>query len=137
MRNPQKNILKKAFGEFKVMTSKQIGDYGENAAAAYLRYKGCEILKRNFSIRGGEIDIIAVDNEDRYIFAEVKTRRRTDYGAAAEFVDTHKRERIKRTALAFLGRDDVDMRFDVIEVYYGIALNKITVTKINHIKNAF
>ncbi|MDY3032162.1 MAG: YraN family protein [Clostridia bacterium] len=119
------------------MNTKQIGDYGENAAAAYLEYKGYEIVKRNYRIRNGEIDIIARDTNGTLVFAEVKTRSRTDYGLAAEYVDAKKRERLIRTALIFTGRDDIDMRFDVVEVYYSVENGGIKLTRINHIKNAF
>lgn len=119
------------------MTTKQIGDYGENVAAAYLEYKNYEILNRNYRIRGGEIDIIARDKNECVVFVEVKTRTRTDYGLAMEYVNTKKQERIKSTAIKYTGRSDISMRFDIIEVYYEIISNKINVTKINHIKNAF
>ncbi len=120
------------------MNTKNIGNYGEGAAAAYLEYKGYSIVKRNFRIRGGEIDIIAKDEDGRLIFVEVKTRSRTDYGAAAEYVNTSKRERLIKTALAFTGRADIDMRFDIIEVYYSATLaGNAKITRINHIKNAF
>lgn len=120
------------------MNTKSIGDYGEKVAAEYLEDNGYIILKRNFRIRGGEIDIIAKDEDGRVIFAEVKTRSRIDYGTAAEYVTASKRERLIRTALAFTGRADIDMRFDIIEVYYTSEVdNSMKITKINHIENAF
>ena len=119
------------------MTKKQIGNYGEATAAEYLVQKGLQIIKRNYRIRNGEIDIIAKAPDGRIIFAEVKTRSSTEYGFGADFVDFRKQERIKRTALNFTGRDDIDMRFDVIEVYYEVLNKQIIVTKINHIENAF
>ena len=51
------------------MTVKEIGDYGERVAAAYLKYKGYDVLQQNYRIRGGEIDIVAKDTEERYVFA--------------------------------------------------------------------
>lgn len=119
------------------MIPKCIGDFGENAAAAYLRSKDYTIVKRNFRIRGGEIDIIARDEEERLIFVEVKTRSRTDFGTAAEYVTAAKKERLYKTAMAFAGRADIDMRFDIIEVYYSVIDGRAKLTRINHIKNAF
>ena len=119
------------------LNTRQIGNYGESAAAKLLENKGCKILKRNFCIRGGELDIIAQDKDGRYIFAEVKTIKNTDYGMACEYVTPKKQERIIKTAVAFTGRTDVDMRFDVIEVYYKSVNGKIVITNINHIENAF
>ena len=56
------------------MTRKEIGDLGEDFTARYLEERGCEILCRNFRIRGGEIDIIAKKGELLHI-VEVKSRK--------------------------------------------------------------
>lgn len=58
----------------KVFTSKtqQIGELGENIATQYIQNKGFSIVKRNFTCRWGEIDIIAFSHET-YHFIEVKT----------------------------------------------------------------
>ena len=118
------------------MTTKQIGDFGENEACKFLEKNGITVLKRNYHERGGEIDIIAKDGET-VVFAEVKTRISKEYGAPAEFVDYRKQEKIIRTAVSFLGADDINMRFDVIEVMYKPQGEKLLVTEINHIKGAF
>ena len=118
------------------MTTKQIGDFGENEACKYLEERNIKVLKRNYHERGGEIDIIAKDGET-IVFAEVKTRISKDYGTPAEFVDYKKREKIVKTAISYLGADDVDMRFDVIEVMYKPKGETAVVTEINHIKDAF
>lgn len=118
------------------MTTKQIGDFGENEACKYLESQGMRVLKRNYHERGGEIDIIAKD-KDTIVFAEVKTRISKDYGTPAEFVDYKKQEKILKTAISYLGTDDVDMRFDVIEVMYKPKGEELFVTEINHIKEAF
>ncbi len=118
------------------MTTKQIGDFGENEACKFLESNGIKVLKRNYHERGGEIDIIAKDGET-IVFAEVKTRISKDYGTPAEFVDYKKREKIVKTAIAYLGTDDINMRFDVIEVMYKPKGDALLVTEINHIKEAF
>ena len=41
------------------MDRKELGYFGEKVVAYYLEKKGYVILKRNFCIKGGEIDIIA------------------------------------------------------------------------------
>lgn len=116
------------------MTSKEIGDFGENKACEFLENAGIQIIKRNYRCRMGEIDIIARDG-DTIVFAEVKTRITKNFGAPAEYVDFRKQEKIIKTALFYTGRDDIDMRFDVIEVMYRKA--GMEVLEINHIKNAF
>lgn len=118
------------------MTTKEIGNFGENKASEYFEEHGITVLKRNFHARVGEIDIIAKDG-DTIVFAEVKTRSSKKFGTPAEFVDAKKQEKIVKTAVYYLGRDDIDMRFDVIEVMYQIEKEELKVTEINHIKNAF
>ena len=118
------------------MTTKEIGDFGEEIASRFLEKKGISVLKRNYRCRTGEIDIIARDG-DTIVFCEVKTRLSKAYGTPAEFVDFRKRQRITGAALYYLGRDDVDIRFDVIEVMYRAAGDVLAVTEINHIESAF
>ncbi|MBQ7793337.1 MAG: YraN family protein [Clostridia bacterium] len=119
------------------MTEKrQIGDFGESAAAAYLEKKGLKILKRNYYCRVGEIDIIAADG-DTVVFVEVKTRRSARFGRASEFVDWKKQQRIIKTALYYIGSADRAIRFDVVEVYYHEVGENLVADSINHIENAF
>lgn len=118
------------------MTTKEIGDFGEEMACSFLENQGIKVLKRNFHARCGEIDIIAKD-DDTIVFAEVKTRLSKNYGTPSEFVDYKKQEKIIQTALYYLGNDDTDMRFDVIEVMYKFSGDAMVVTEINHIKSAF
>ena len=52
-------------------------------------------------------------------FAEVKLRRTAHFGAAREFVDLRKQERLRATASMFLEEHETALqpRFDVIEIY--------------------
>ncbi|MBO5059422.1 MAG: YraN family protein [Clostridia bacterium] len=118
------------------MTAKEAGVFGETKACEFLEKNGVAVLKRNFHCRMGEIDIIAKDG-GTIVFVEVKTRASKAYGTPAEFVDFKKQEKITKTALYYLGRDDADMRFDVIEVMYRVCGDVFCVTEINHIKSAF
>ena len=119
------------------MTDKRkIGRLGEEAAALYLIKKGYTIRERNYWLPIGEIDIIAIDKDGCTVFVEVKTRKNSDYGYASEFVDAKKQQKLTRTAEAYCGRD-IYMRFDIIEVYYKLTDNRMQITEINHIENAF
>lgn len=51
---------------------KIIGRIGEDIATEYLKNKGFEIVERNFSIRYGELDIVA-KKDKKLFFVEVKT----------------------------------------------------------------
>ena len=115
------------------MTDKQdIGNFGEDAAAEYLKEKGYNVIQRNFRCKTGEIDIICV-KDGCTVFVEVKTRKNSLYGSAAEFVNYSKQVKIKRAAMYFIKNADADMRFDIIEVYHKGG----KITEINHIEDAF
>ena len=117
---------------------KDIGQTGEIIAADYLKELGYTILKTNYRIRTGEIDIIAKTPEKDYIvFVEVKTRKNSKYGLASEAVNIKKQQKIITTALSYIQEEennlkDITFRFDVIEVY-----KKADYFECNHIKNAF
>ena len=51
---------------------RKAGNIGEDAVCGFLVRHGYEIIKRNFTVRGGEIDIIA-EKADIIAFVEVKT----------------------------------------------------------------
>ena len=90
------------------------GKFGEEKTSEYLKDNGFTIIKQNYHIRGGEIDIIAADSE--YIaFVEVKTRKFNSLSEGWEAVTKGKKERIIKAAEKFLDDNDIDLqpRFDV------------------------
>lgn len=120
------------------MNTKLVGRWGESTAAGFLKKKGYNIIGMGYATRFGEIDIIA-ENSDYIVFAEVKLRKNDNFGAAKEFVNRSKQEKILITASMWLNENqDVTKqpRFDVIEVYapFGVNTEKPV---INHIENAF
>ena len=96
---------------------RDIGKKYEAHAAKFLRNQGYRIVAKNFQWRGGEIDLVAVNNSV-IIFVEVKYRSNENYGLAAETVTPAKHRKLIRTAPYFLQRHDefslMDARFDVI-----------------------
>ena len=54
-----------------IMTTKEIGDFGEKAAEDYLVEMDYLILERNYRLKFGEIDIIAA-KDGGLVFVEVK-----------------------------------------------------------------
>ena len=108
-----------------------IGKYGEDVAERYLKQKGYKILKRNFSCRQGELDIIA-ENKGYIVFVEVKTRSNFLYGKPIEAVGKEKCKHIYKVARYYLHIKKLEnrfIRFDVIEVYIEKGL-----AKVNHIR---
>ena len=84
------------------MAGRELGSWGEERAAQYLRRRGYKILARNYSCRGGEIDVIA--SRGKYVaFVEVKLRKSAAFAEAREFVTRAKQQRIIMTAELWLG----------------------------------
>lgn len=96
---------------------RKAGNIGEDAVCGFLVRHGYEIIKRNFTVRGGEIDIIA-EKADIIAFVEVKTRTIGSVTSAEEAVDLRKQRLIIRTAQAYLQNvaQPLQCRFDVATV---------------------
>lgn len=82
---------------------KEEGELGEQLAVEYLKKQGFKILERNFRIRGGEIDIIALDpsagsGQVTLVFIEVKTRRSSEFGTPFEAITPWKLRALIKTA---------------------------------------
>ena len=83
-------------------TEKQVaGDQAESLAIALMARAGLRILDRNYRVRGGEIDSIALDG-DTLVFVEVRFRKSARFGGAAASIDQRKQQRIIRAAQVYL-----------------------------------
>ncbi|MEJ8279180.1 YraN family protein [Pseudonocardia spirodelae] len=98
----------------------ELGRRGEDTAAEYLeRQHGMVVLSRNWRCKDGELDIVAVDRQQRLVFCEVKTRSGLRFGEPAESVTPRKIRRIRALARAFMAAHHVtwvEVRFDVVAV---------------------
>lgn len=96
-----------------------LGDRAEEQAFRFLIDKGLRPVARNFRSRGGEIDLIMLD-ERCLVFIEVRYRRSTSFTKPELTVDYRKQRKIVRTAALFGARNraysNYVMRFDVIAV---------------------
>lgn len=119
------------------MNRKELGQWGEDKAVAFLRQKGYQILKRNYICRFGEIDIVA-SGSGFLCFIEVKLRKNADFAEAREFVTYAKQRRILSSAKLWLASHETDLqpRFDVIEIYAPEGMNSRQI-QIRHLENAF
>jgi putative endonuclease len=79
------------------------GRAAEDEACRFLTAQGLRILERNFRVRGGEIDIIALDG-GALVFCEVRLRSRGDFGGALESIDRRKQARLAHAASCYLQR---------------------------------
>lgn len=112
---------------------KNVGRFGESAAAEYLRKQNYQILEQNYQCRTGELDIIAKDGQ-AYVFIEVKTRKDTSYGRPMEAINAYKLRNMVRSVEVYRKMKhlyDVPIRLDAIEV----VLNAKNHPVFNHIKN--
>src|SRR6185437_13165995 len=100
------------------------GNRGEQYAVEFLVSRGYQIVERNFRIRGGEIDIIAVETDPRteektLVFLEVKTRSSGDYGTPLEAIGYYKmRALIKATQFYKMKHPKLPdlMRIDAVSI---------------------
>jgi putative endonuclease len=102
------------------MSSKLVGEKGEEIAVKYLKKKGYKIVERNYQSRIGEIDIIALD-KNTLVFIEVKSRYSQRYGDPIEAVDNRKKEQISKMAKMYLNRKrlwHLNCRFDVVSIVF-------------------
>ena len=119
------------------MANDLLGRWGESLAAAYLQKRRYRIVAANYRCRFGEIDLIA-ERRGTLVFVEVKLRKSADFAAAREFVDRHKQERLRQTALMFLAERETEqpVRSDVIEIYAPQGM-QTRAPQINHLEDAF
>lgn len=126
-----------------ILTPKRnLGNFGERAAAKYLKKQGYKILERNYVYNNHEIDLIA-RRGDVTVFAEVKCRT-AGYESPKEprpasAVTPKKQRAIIDTAHGYMleygckGRK----RLDVIEVYAERTGKGLKVKEIKHLEGAF
>lgn len=100
----------------KSMNKRELGKRYEDKAINYLKNKGYEIIERNFYFRGGEIDIIAL-NDGVLVFIEVKYRSSSRYGAASESITLGKIRKLRRGAEFYISSKnlgEIDVRFEAV-----------------------
>ena len=83
------------------MTTFDAGRNAENAAAAFLVRRGCEVLAQNWRTRRCEIDIIARRGSTLYI-CEVKYRRHSRQGNGLDYITPQKLRRMRFAAECYV-----------------------------------
>ena len=117
-------------------TRKNLGDFGEQAAAAYLIKHGYALLKSKWRCAAGEIDLLMRDGST-LVFVEVRTRRGDRLGTAEESVGRVKQAKLIALAYTYLetvgAPNEQPWRIDVV------ALNidrSGRVARLRHIRDA-
>lgn len=89
----------------------------EALAERWLSQQGLTLAERNFTLRGGEIDLIMWEGST-LIFIEVRYRFDSGHGSGAESITASKRRKLLRTAEFYLqqqfGNKPPYCRFDVL-----------------------
>lgn len=114
------------------------GKSGEDRVAAFLRSREYKVVKRNYSCRFGEIDIIA-EKDEYIVFVEVKARKAGGLVSGVAAVDARKQQRIMLTAQDYIVKTECELqpRFDVAEVTVSKNADGSDSYSLNYITNAF
>jgi putative endonuclease len=103
------------------MNRKELGEWGETLAVQKLETEGYRIRDRNWRTREGELDVVA-QKGDTIVFVEVKARTNRNFGLPEEALTKKKRERLIKTALAYLDAHQIveaDWRFDFFAIEWS------------------
>ncbi len=96
---------------------RRVGAEAEDRAATYLLDKGYTIVTRRYQLRGGEIDLVALDGE-MLVFVEVKIRR-TQHFVPEEGLTEQKKRFLAAAAGQYAfwhGEEERPWRYDLVAI---------------------
>ena len=101
------------------MTTKEIGQIGEDAAVNYLVSQGYVILDRNWRCGHLELDIVALDG-DFLVFVEVKTREVNSILSPRDAITKTKQMNLINAANGYVRKNKrhEEVRFDTVSVIH-------------------
>ncbi len=114
--------------------SRALGALAEARAAEFLQRKGYRVVDRNWTCRGGELDLVC-DDRGTLVFVEVRARADARHGTPLETVVDGKRRRLVRAAEIYLHvkkQSTRACRFDVVAIAGSGAGETI-----EHVEDAF
>ena len=97
----------------------EVGKWGEDVAAEYLRKKGYVIKERDWRYKHRDIDLIALTEDlTTLVFIEVKTRSSREVASPEDAITRDKIKSIGYSANAYVrsNRIMLNIRFDIITV---------------------
>ncbi|UCF38617.1 MAG: YraN family protein [Acidobacteriota bacterium] len=95
-----------------------LGRWAEWVALRHLRLECWDIIRRNWRVKQGEIDLIAF-HEGNLVFVEVKSLRVPSQFIPEEHLDERKMAKLEELAIIFLSRHELfgePIRYDLIAV---------------------
>lgn len=98
------------------LSSRKIGSLGEKIAGVFLEKKGYKVLKKNWTCRYGEIDLICSKNA-KLIFIEVKFVQSKRFCDAVSLFTSAKNKNLNRTISMFFSKHKkkvLDWQLDLI-----------------------
>ncbi|MBQ7472527.1 MAG: YraN family protein [Prevotella sp.] len=115
----------------------EIGKWGEEIAAEYLRKKGYVIKERDWRYKHRDIDLIALTEDMRtLVFVEVKTRSSQEVSSPEDAITRDKIKSIGYSANAYVKMNRImsETRFDIITV---VGAREEGVPVVEHWEDAF
>ncbi|KJY71707.1 YraN family protein [Vibrio nigripulchritudo] len=105
----------------KLFNRRALGEKYEALASKHLIGKGLSLIESNFNTKVGELDLI-MSEQNTLVFVEVKYRKQSRFGHAAEMVTPAKQKKIVKTAMLWLRKNNLspyntDFRFDVVAIH--------------------
>lgn len=116
---------------------KRLGELGEEIAKRYLQKLGLTLIKSNYRLRNGQIDLIYQSAEQQLVFVEVKTR--TTEGQDI-MLSRRQIQALRRSAYEFLFHYQSPVlawQFDLIWIHLFWTSKEKATVKIKHLKNIF
>lgn len=100
------------------MNKKKYGKEGQDKARKYLEDKGMILIEENYTLWGGEIDLIMQDGEE-IVFVEVKTRKKNNLVDLGELITYSQEQTLQKTADHWIQTKklyNTDYRIDLVGV---------------------
>ena len=116
---PRKEYSEADESLLRTLSTRDIGDKGEQAAADWLVAEGHEIVARNWRTRWCEIDIVSKKDATLY-FTEVKYRKNAKFGDGLAAITAKKQQQIRFAAEFFLAKhpqyDECELQLLAVDV---------------------
>lgn len=119
----------------KILNNKDLGALGEKTAKKYLKKKGLKFIAQNFKYHNKEVDLIFTDKKNKIlIFAEVKTRHRSQYFSPEDSINFRKISNYRYCVQGFLKNNPEYNEYDIRIDSVGITIGDSELN-INHTEN--
>lgn len=122
--------------DYQRLSTKQLGDLGEQLAADHLENHGQHVVARNWRCAEGELDLVTLDG-NVLAAVEVKTRRSTRYGSPLDAINHHKARRLRKLLMVFVRDHEIrvqSVRIDAVAIVMPTAGSNQTAPEIAHFR---